>query len=122
MNRPIAFALFTLALLGCEEGETLPEDPPYAVPGVKVTEPPMPGRAALLAPGAEPPTFDPELAVPGQPSPIPPPPMPEMPQVPPEGMQPGPVPPEGMQPGQLPPEGMQPGQVPPEGTQPAAMP
>ncbi len=107
MNRFAVIAALALALVACDDDEDLPEDPPYAVPGQQVVQPP-PGQAGVAQPmptGA-PPTFDPALAVPGQPSPLPL----AQPQMPP-GMQPGQVPP-GMQPGQVPP-GMQPGQVPP---------
>jgi len=115
MTRRISILALALALIGCGDENDLPENPPYAVPGLAVTQPapgqPMPG---VLAMGGAPPTFDPALAVPGQPSPIPPPPPPPMPP----GMQPGQMPP-GMQPDQVPP-GMQPGQVPP-GMQPGQM-
>ena len=106
MTRRISILALALALVGCGDENDLPENPPYAVPGMAVTQPapgqPMPGALAM---GGAPPTFDPALAVPGQPSPIPPPPPPPMPP----GMQPGQVPP-GMQPGQM---QMQPGQMQP---------
>ena len=115
MTRRTPIFALALVLFGCGEGSDLPENPPYAVPGMEVTQPtpgqPMPGQLAM---GGAPPTFDPALRVPGQPSPIPPPPPPPMPP----GMQPGQMPP-GMQPGQVPP-GMQPGQMPP-GMQPGQM-
>lgn len=103
MTRWMATVVLALALLGCGDDRDWPEDPPYAVPGMDVTQPvagqPSPGQLAMAGAPA---TFDPPLAVPGQPSPIPPPPAPPMPP----GMQPGQVPP-GMPPGQVPAE-MQP--------------
>lgn len=103
MTRRIPILALALVLLGCGDESDLPENPPYAVPGMVVTDP-VPGQPSpqQLAMAGTAPTFDPPLAVPGQPSPIPPPPPPPMPP----GMQPGQMPP-GVPPGQVPP-GMQP--------------
>jgi hypothetical protein len=117
MTRIAALTVLTLAataLIGCGDDEELAEDPPLAVPGHAVTQPPGGIASVQPLPSSMPTSFDPELAVPGQPRPLP---MPQ-PQLPP-GMQPGQMPP-GMQPGQMPP-GMQPGQMPP-GMQPGQVP
>lgn len=115
MNRIAVVAALALVLAACQDDEDLPEDPPLAVPGQQVVQPP-PGQlaAAQPMPTSPPPTFDPGLAVPGQPSPLPL----AQPQMPP-GMMPGQMPPGQMPPGQMPPgqmppgQGMQPGQMPP---------
>lgn len=100
-ERKAIIAALMAGLLGCAEEPERVEDPPLAVPGTEVTDPPP---IAIGAMGTmEPPSFDPPLAVPGQPSPIPPPPPPALPagQLPP-GMQPGQAP-AGVEPGQPPP-------------------
>ncbi len=86
----LALALALLgasALAGCDDEPDLPEDPPLAVPGRTVPDPPapppgMPPGMAVMP--AEPASFDPPLAVPGH-DPVPDPPAPPMP---PAGMQP----------------------------------
>ncbi len=93
MKRLDVLTALALLFAGCEEEESLPESPPYAVPGEDVPQPPEGQAAAQPMPTGTPPTFDPPLAVPGEPSPLP------MPQPPmPPGMQPGQVPPGAMQP------------------------
>lgn len=116
MTRLATTALFlaALALAGCSDAEDLPENPPLAVPGQVVQQPPGGIAAVQPMPGSMPTSFDPPLGVPGQPSPLP---MPQ-PQLPP-GMVPGQMPPgmqPGMDPSQMPPgmqPGMDPSQVPP---------
>ncbi|MCA9490053.1 MAG: hypothetical protein KC621_09020 [Myxococcales bacterium] len=81
-----------LALVGCDDDDELPEDPPYSVPGQTVPADPPPPTPGQLPPGMQANSeFDPPLAVPGQ-DPIPEPPMPQMPPgmagMPPGGMQP----------------------------------
>lgn len=119
MNRWVPLAALALALVACDDDEELPENPPYAVPGHQVVQPPPGQPPAPAMPVAAPATFDPPLAVPGQPSPLPL----AQPQVPP-GLPPGPMPP-GMPPGPIPPgpmpPGVPPGQMPP-GTDPGQMP